>query len=82
MPLTVPPVTRAPAVFSTGIDSPVSMDSSTELAPSVTKPSTGNFLAGTNSKAVSDVNFCQRDVALVAVFDKPRSFGRQDPGEI
>ena len=39
--LTEPPVTRDPAVFSTGSGSPVSMDSSTEEAPSVTVPSTG-----------------------------------------
>ena len=37
----VPPVTSSPAVFSTGMGSPVSMDSSTALSPSSTTPSTG-----------------------------------------
>jgi hypothetical protein len=46
VPLTVPPVTVAPGVFSTGIDSPVSIDSSTELRPSTTRPSTGTFSPG------------------------------------
>ena len=40
-PFAVPPTTFAPATFSTGIDSPVSIDSSTALAPSSTTPSTG-----------------------------------------
>ena len=35
------PVTRAPGPFSTGIDSPVTIDSSTALVPSTTTPSTG-----------------------------------------
>ncbi len=37
----VPPITAMPVVFSTGIDSPVTMDSSTALAPAVMRPSTG-----------------------------------------
>src|SRR6185437_12782399 len=46
VPLTVAPVTRSPAAFATGIGSPVSMLSSTELAPSSTLPSTGIFSPG------------------------------------
>jgi hypothetical protein len=46
VPFTVPPVTRLPAIFSTGIGSPVTMDSSTALAPSSTTPSTGIFSPG------------------------------------
>ncbi|MNH93728.1 hypothetical protein D3C73_463340 [compost metagenome] len=42
----VPPVTSAPAVFSTGIGSPVSMDSSTKEPPSATTPSTGTRSPG------------------------------------
>ena len=38
---TVPPMTRAPTIFSTGSDSPVSIDSSTAEAPLTTSPSTG-----------------------------------------
>ena len=44
--LTVPPMTRLPGAFSTGIDSPVSIDSSTALVPSTTVPSTGTFSPG------------------------------------
>ena len=35
----VPPITLAPTCFSTGMDSPVSIDSSTAEAPSLTTPS-------------------------------------------
>jgi hypothetical protein len=46
VPLIVAPMTRAPAAFSTGIGSPVSMDSSTLERPSATTPSTGTFSPG------------------------------------
>ena len=46
MPLTVPPMTLLPGSFSTGIGSPEIIDSSTELRPSVTTPSTGTFSPG------------------------------------
>ncbi len=46
MRLTVPPITRAPTPFSTGSDSPVSIDSSTALAPLSTSPSTGTRSPG------------------------------------
>ena len=39
--LMVPPITLAPGSFSTGRDSPVTIDSSTVLRPSRTRPSTG-----------------------------------------
>jgi hypothetical protein len=45
-PLRVPPVTLAPAAFSTGAASPVIIDSSTALLPSSTTPSTGTFSPG------------------------------------
>ncbi len=45
-PLTVPPVTRSPGAFPTGMDSPVTIDSSTALLPSSTRPSTGTFSPG------------------------------------
>ena len=44
--LSVPPMTSEPARFSTGMDSPVSMDSSTADAPSITSPSVGIFSPG------------------------------------
>ena len=46
VPLIVPPITLAADDFSTGIDSPVTIDSSTELVPSVTDPSTGTASPG------------------------------------
>ncbi len=46
VPLTVPPVTRLAGPFSTGIGSPVTIDSSTLVAPSSTTPSTGTLSPG------------------------------------
>ncbi len=46
---TVPPVTESPIRFPTGIGSPVSIDSSTADAPSVTTPSTGTRSPGFTS---------------------------------
>ena len=46
VPLTVAPTNRAPATFSTGIGSPVIIDSSTALRPSITTPSTGTRSPG------------------------------------
>ena len=42
----VAPYTADPAVLSTGIDSPVSIDSSTADAPAITSPSTGSRSPG------------------------------------
>jgi hypothetical protein len=42
----VPPMTKARTSLVTGIDSPVTMDSSTALRPSSTMPSTGTFSPG------------------------------------
>ncbi len=41
VPLIVPPTTRSPDRLATGMDSPVSMDSSTALLPDTTSPSAG-----------------------------------------
>ena len=46
VPFTVPPVTWSPGTFSTGIGSPVTIDSSMALVPSSTTPSTGTFSPG------------------------------------
>jgi hypothetical protein len=46
VPFTVAPITGSPGPFSTGIGSPVTIDSSTVLAPSSTTPSTGTFSPG------------------------------------
>ena len=50
VPFTVPPVTLLPLDFSTGIGSPVIIDSSIEVAPSTTTPSTGTFSPGRTRK--------------------------------
>ena len=42
----VPATTSSPRAFSTGMGSPVSMDSSTAVWPSTTSPSTGIFSPG------------------------------------
>ncbi|MNI26936.1 hypothetical protein D3C73_806570 [compost metagenome] len=42
----VPPIAVAPMSLVTGIDSPVTIDSSTALRPSTTSPSTGTFSPG------------------------------------
>ena len=46
VPLSVPPMRRSPGPFSSGIGSPVSIDSSTELLPAITMPSTGTLPPG------------------------------------
>ncbi len=46
LPFKVAPITLSPAVFSTGIGSPVSIDSSTLERPSMTTPSTGTVSPG------------------------------------
>ncbi len=46
---TVPPITRSPACFSTGKGSPVTIDSSIQLEPSATLPSTGTRSPGRSS---------------------------------
>ena len=45
-PLIVPPITWLPARLETGIDSPVTMASLSELSPSITSPSTGTCSPG------------------------------------
>ncbi len=42
----VAPITLSPICFSTGIDSPVNIDSSTEELPLIITPSTGTFSPG------------------------------------
>ena len=46
VPLTVPPMTRSPAGFSTGTGSPATIASSMLVVPSMTTPSTGTFSPG------------------------------------
>ena len=57
VPLSVAPVTLSPTLFSTGIASPVSIDSSTDERPSTTVPSTGIFSPGRTRKRVPALTF-------------------------
>ena len=57
VPFTVPPVTRLPSLFSTGIGSPVTSDSSTELDPSIAIPSIGIFSPG-RTRSTSPTAMC------------------------
>ena len=70
----VAPITLSPICFSTGILSPVNIDSSTALLPSITTPSTGNFSPGftitispTNTSSIGNTNSWPRR-SMVAVF--------------
>src|SRR5699024_2613935 len=54
--LTEPPITSSPLYFSTGTDSPVSMDSSIADLPSTIVPSTGIFSPGFTSTRSSCFN--------------------------
>lgn len=54
VPFTVPPATLLPDVFSTGIASPVIIDSSTELWSFSTTPSTGTLLFRGGPKSMRD----------------------------
>ena len=60
VPFTVPPMTLSPRLFSTGIDSPVTIDSSTALRPSSTTPSTGTLLARAHAQPVADLHLLER----------------------
>ena len=64
--LIVAALTVSPAPFSTGMDSPVSADSSTDDAPSITTPSTRNGLARTHHNDVADDDGTRVDADLLA----------------
>ena len=51
MPLSVPAKTRSPTCLATGNGSPVSADSSTEVTPAMTSPSTGTRSPGRRTTA-------------------------------
>ena len=77
VPLIVPPITGAPASFATGIDSPVTIDSSTELRPSIT-PIDRDLLARTDAQTIPDLDRVERDLLLAPVrADAPRRLRRE-----
>ena len=67
VPLTVPPITRSPACFATGIDSPVTIDSSTTLPPSSTVAVDRHAVPGTDAQAVAGLDLVERDLLVRAV---------------
>jgi hypothetical protein len=65
VPFTVPPKTGAPGAFSTGIDSPVSIDSSTVDRPSIHTPSTGRRSPGRTSTMSSTMTSATGTVSSI-----------------
>ena len=58
---------RRPVSFSTGIGSPVIIDSSTVLRPSSTTPSTGTFSPGPDAQPIAGLHLLERHVLFAAV---------------
>ena len=73
----VAPMTVSPTFFSTGIDSPVSMDSSTAEGPRCTHAVDRDLLARTHDDDVADDDLLDRDVDLLAAAHDARGLGRQ-----
>ena len=67
VPLIVPPTTLSPAVFSTGMGSPLTIDSSTELRPSSHQAIDGYFFAWADAQKVTNGNLAERDIGLAPV---------------
>ena len=67
-PFSVPPVTASPSVFSTGTGSPVSMDSSTALRPSITVPSMGILSPGRTRKMSPTLTSASGTVSVLPSF--------------
>ncbi len=73
---TVAPITSEPGAFSTGMDSPVTIDSSTSDSPSSTRPSVGDLRAGgADQHEVAGNDLGGRDLYLVTVTDHDRAGG-------
>ena len=47
--------------------SPVIIDSSTELPPSISGTIDGNLFSGTDAHAIADLDVCQRDIDFLPV---------------
>ena len=78
LPLSVAPITLSPAVFSTGIGSPVSIDSSTLRSALQHLAIDRHLLAGSDPQAIADVHMRQRNVLFRAVCaEATRRLGRE-----
>ena len=74
VPLTVPPVTRSPGVFSTGIGSPVTIDSSTALRALEHDAVDRHLLAGPHAQPIADAGRASSGTsASAAVGGEPRA---------
>ena len=71
LPLTRAAGDRLPTRFSTGMGSPVSIDSSTALAPSMHHPVGGHALARAHPQPVAGLDLGQRDVLARPVSAAP-----------
>ncbi len=69
--LRVPPMTFAPAALVTGMDSPVTMDSSSDERPSSSMPSTGTFSPGRTRRRSPTRDGVERDLLVAAVGAHP-----------
>ena len=78
VPLTVPPVTRSPGSLSTGIGSPVTIDSSIVVRALDDDAVDRDLFAGTHAQSVADVDVGDRDVVLaIRPSHPPRGRRRQ-----
>ena len=76
--LIVPPMTRASLSLVTGMDSPVTIDSSSAERPSSTTPSTGTFSPGRTRKRSPTCDRVERDFLVAAVvLDAARGLRRE-----
>ena len=73
VPLIVAPVTRVPRRFSTGIGSPVIMDSSTALRAVEDDAVDRDLLARPHAQPVAGVHVLQRHILLAAVARERRA---------
>ena len=76
--LSVPPITLPPASLVTGIDSPVTIDSSSDERPSRMTPSTGTFSPGRTRSRSPTASAVELDLLVGAVVaDAARGLRRE-----
>ena len=68
----VPATMSSPSFFSTGIGSPVNIDSSIDVLPCVTTPSTGTFSPGL-TLTMSLINTCSIAISMSLLSRKTRA---------
>ena len=82
VPFTVPPVTFASGVFSTGIGSPVTIDSSTVRRAFEHDAVDRDALARSDPQSVADHDLLERNVLLLAVLADPASRLWREPEQV